>query len=333
MAHELLDGVAETTTHRDRDDLDRALARLLLQFLDTRSVTLLRLVEEDQVQRIVRQVSMSRQCVETDSLSTDEAAKLPALTGFAAGHECVTRNTIIQAKGTDGCPLTVFPVHGARAVVGLLVIETTVPLSVRETDLVRGILSILRNHLALLDYGELDTLTGLLNRKTLESHFDKLRQRMMAPHEPSWLALIDVDHFKSINDRYGHLFGDEVLLLVSQLMKRAFRGADQLFRFGGEEFVVILERASESGAQLVLERLRSAIGAHDFPQVGRVTVSVGYTQIDPRDVCTTCVERADSALYYAKSHGRNSVYCCEALIASGAIEARAKDQGTDIELF
>src|SRR6202011_3687326 len=102
-----------------------------------------------------------------------------------------------------------------------------------------------------------------------------------AAWEPSWLALIDIDRFKSINDGYGHLFGDEVLLLVSQLMKRSFRGADQLFRFGGEEFVVLLDRASEPGAQIVLERLRTTIGEHEFPQVGQVTISVGYTRIDP----------------------------------------------------
>ena len=148
---------------------------------------------------------------------------------------------------------------------------------------------------------------------------------------PFAYLFIDIDRFKSINDSYGHLFGDEVLLLVSQLMKRCFRGADQLFRFGGEEFVVLLDRASDAGAQIVLERLRATIEEYPFPQVGHVTISVGYTQVARHDVSTTCVERADAALYYAKSHGRNNVRNCEALVASGDIAAKSKD--SDVELF
>jgi diguanylate cyclase (GGDEF)-like protein len=346
MSHELLNSVAATTIHRDRDELDRAVGRLLLQFLELHSVTVLRLSDEGEISRIVR--CAGEQPGEVGPVCAAATSTLPALADFPVWRECALRNEVVQCIGADGRPMTVFPIHGARegathASHGLLVIEAASPLAQRETDLVQGILGILRNHLALLDYGELDSLTGLLNRKTFESHFDKLRQRiegLQGSHpdrsagpsgEPSWLALIDIDRFKSINDGYGHLFGDEVLLLVSQLMKRSFRGADQLFRFGGEEFVVLLDRASEPGAQIVLERLRATIGEYEFPQVGQVTISVGYTRIDPRDVSTTCVERADAALYYAKSHGRNNVQNCEALIAAGAITAKCNDG--DVELF
>src|SRR4029453_8016974 len=121
---------------------------------------------------------------------------------------------------------------------------------------------ILRNQLALLDYGECDTLTALLNRKTFETRFDKLRQRLRPrPDAPesegvSWLGLLDIDHFKAINDRHGHLFGDEVLLLVSRIMKNTLRGSDQLFRFGGEEFVIVLEDIGAVGAATAFERVR-----------------------------------------------------------------------------
>ncbi|MBV8806899.1 MAG: GGDEF domain-containing protein [Sinobacteraceae bacterium] len=331
MSHDLLNSVAATTTHRDRDELDRAVARLLLQFLELHSVTLLRLTEEGEIKRLVRLTAS--QAGSGIAAGGDELAPLPKLGDFPAWQQCALRNEIVQCSASGGRLMTVFPVSGTREAVGLLVLEALAPLSSRETDLVQGILGILRNHLALLDYGELDSLTGLLNRKTFESHFDKLRQRREGPArvEPSWLALIDIDRFKSINDGYGHLFGDEVLLLVSQLMRRSFRGSDQLFRFGGEEFVVLLDQASEPGAQIVLERLRASIEAYPFPQVGRVTISVGYTRIDWRDVGTTCVERADAALYYAKSHGRNNVQNCETLVAEGAITAKFKD--SEVELF
>jgi diguanylate cyclase (GGDEF)-like protein len=348
MNHELLDSVAATTAHRDRDDLDRAVALLLLRFLETQSVTVLRLMEDGKVTRVARRVSVTQATGLTGPASLDNVMDLPLLADFPDWQQCAHSNQVVRSKGNDDRLATIFPIHGSSDVVGLLVIESADPLSAREVGLVQGILAILRNHLALLDYGELDTLTGLLNRKTFEAHFHKLCDRLVQAEEssqvrntpdrrntnardPSWLALIDIDHFKSINDGYGHLFGDEVLLLVSRIMRRSLRGADHLFRFGGEEFVVVLDRASETGVGIVFERLRSAIEEHKFPQVGRVTISIGYTRIDPRDIATICVERADAALYYAKSHGRNNVRSWEELRLAGELNKQAGNG--DIELF
>jgi len=344
MTHDLLNSVAATTAHRDRDDLDRAVALLLLRFLETKSVTVLRVADDGTAKRVARRVNVSQS---GGPEPLDDTADLPVLADHPAWEECATKNQIVRyGSGAQRNLTTVFPIQGATDVVGLLVVETATPLNSREADLVQGILGIVKNHLALLDYGELDTLTGLLNRKTFESHFHKLCQRLMpadgpAPNgterrsadnrEPSWLALIDIDRFKSINDGYGHLFGDEVLLLVSRLMRRSLRGADHLFRFGGEEFVVVLDKASETGVNIVFERLRAAIEQHKFPQVGCVTISIGYTRINPHDISTTCVERADAALYYAKSHGRNNVRSWEALRAAGQVVTRAGVG--DIELF
>jgi diguanylate cyclase (GGDEF)-like protein len=127
------------------------------------------------------------------------------------------------------------------------------------------------------------------------------------------------------------LFGDEVLLLVSQLMKKCFRGTDQLFRFGGEEFVIVLDHATTEGVEVAFDRLREAIATFDFPQVGRVTISLGFSQIYPTDSPSTCVERADAALYYAKHHRRNNIRSYETLVAAG--ELSAKDGGENVELF
>jgi diguanylate cyclase (GGDEF)-like protein len=216
----------------------------------------------------------------------------------------------------------------------MLEVETGDGLQLRDAGLVEGILRIVKNHLALLDYGESDTLTGLLNRKTFESSFDKLRvaSGVVSSEQPSWLGVVDIDKFKSINDNFGHLFGDEVLLLVARLMKQAFRGADQLFRFGGEEFVVVLDRANAAGAQIAFNRLRAMIEEFKFPQVGRVTISLGYTHVDTHDAPGSCVERADAALYYAKHNGRNNVQHYETLIAEGKLKPKKSDV-SDIELF
>ena len=131
------------------------------------------------------------------------------------------------------------------------------------------------------------------------------------------LAVLDIDHFKRINDRLGHLYGDEVLLLFSRLMRECFRDNDLLFRFGGEEFVVVLHDIARSQAAAVFERFRRKLEGRAFPQVGTVTVSTGFVAIGAQDLPSTIIQQADAALYHAKHTGRNRVCCHEELIAAG----------------
>lgn len=344
MSDQLLDGVAQATSHRDRHELDREVVRLLLGFLNAESVALLRLADDGSSRQVLRRVCLASNG--TEAIVTEKDPPSWPLAENPDWHACIMKGEIVRLQDKPQHAVTLVPIRGEHEVNGLLVIQTCVALGKREIDLVAGILSIIRNHLALLDYGELDTLTGLLNRKTFERSFEKVRRRdhehQQTPasgaaaqdpalRESSWLALVDVDHFKSVNDGYGHLFGDEVLLLVSRLMKRSFRGADQLFRFGGEEFLVVLERTNEQGATIALERLRAAVAEYPFPQIGKVTISAGFTRIVPADVSTTCVERADEALYYAKKHGRNRMQNWEVLEAAG--EVADKPVQGDVELF
>ena len=203
----------------------------------------------------------------------------------------------------------------------------------RQAHDVLSLARIYGHQLRLLDYGELDSLTRLLNRKTFEETFDRLLQastrgceylggerRQADAAMPAWLCVIDIDHFKRVNDTFGHLFGDEVLLRMGELMRKTFRGGDRLFRFGGEEFVVILNAADQSMAAASFNRFRMSVEAHEFPQVGTVTCSIGFTQVSGMDVPTDVVGRADEALYYAKEHGRNQVCCYEQLVAEGEIK-------------
>jgi diguanylate cyclase (GGDEF)-like protein len=150
-------------------------------------------------------------------------------------------------------------------------------------------------------------------------------RRAARPGEHHWIAVADIDHFKNINDRFGHLYGDEVLILLSRIMMRSFRMEDRLFRFGGEEFVIVLSPCSPSNAQMVLERFRTAIEKYDFPQVGRVTISMGYTRIRSDDLPPVAVGRGDEALYYAKRNGRNRVCSYEQLAEAGDVKSTAPD--------
>ncbi len=138
-----------------------------------------------------------------------------------------------------------------------------------------------------------------------------------------WIAMVDIDFFKAVNHTHGHLIGDEVLLLMGQLMRNALRFGDRLFRFGGGEFVIVTSCDSEHHAGQALERVRRRAEQHAFPRVGRLTASIGFTRIAPSDSPGTALERADRAVYHAKSHGRNQVCSYADLVARGRLQARA----------
>ena len=156
------------------------------------------------------------------------------------------------------------------------------------------------------------------------------KRRLVDPPQ-YWLGVIDIDHFKSVNDRFGHLIGDEVLLLLSRVMRASFRFHDRLYRFGGEEFVVLLRCANEVDAMAALERFRRAVRDYPFPQVQRITVSIGFTDVRPGDTPNAAVERADRAVYHAKNHGRDQTHCQATLVAQGLLGDA--DRGSDMELF
>ena len=335
-APQLIDRVAETTSHRERGALDCAIVQMLVEFLDATSVALYQLLPDAAHIRMARRAGYERGSLQLRQRLPAELVELPKLADRQEWQECVEGRVPVHRVLTGRCSVSCFPVEEGSEVVGLLQIELTDPVSSRDARLVEGILRILRNQTALLDYGERDTLTRLLNRKTFESNFEKicgdLQEAISSPTQlHSWLGVLDIDHFKSINDTYGHVIGDEVLLLVSQIMQRTLRGGDQLYRFGGEEFVVVLENTNAAGAGIAFERIRAAIEQHCFPQAGKITASLGYTTIRRREAPTTCVERADAALYFIKRNGRNAVRCLEHLLESG--DLTFKDNSGDVELF
>ena len=167
-----------------------------------------------------------------------------------------------------------------------------------------------------IDYARLaatDPLTSLPNRR----FFDELCQldlnRFLRFGGVSSLLMIDLDHFKSINDTHGHAAGDEVLRRVSELGKSVIRTGDLLARWGGEEFVCLLPGTDEAGATIIAEKLRSAVEVSEIVVAGKtiqVTASVGVSTFDKEDQNVDRVLlRADKALYRAKREGRNRVSC------------------------
>jgi diguanylate cyclase (GGDEF)-like protein len=180
---------------------------------------------------------------------------------------------------------------------------------------------------------ETDPLTRLSNRRVFHSHLDAGVRRWSESGRPHFFAVLDIDHFKRINDGFGHLYGDEILVLFANLMRSTFRAGDLLYRFGGEEFVVIYGVEAGRNGQDALERFRRAVEAHTFPGIGRVTVSAGFTRIaDASTPAAILIDRADQAVYYAKGHGRNRVCSWDALVASGELQP-AQQANKDVTLF
>jgi diguanylate cyclase (GGDEF)-like protein len=352
----LVDHLAELTGLRDRDVLDVTLVGALRDLLQPRSAAIYRVVGEAPGQRWMTRARLADGDVsaQTDSLWAD-LSEFPALDEHADRAACLRRQEAFAIDGGAGGALAraYFPLANEFEAVGVLELHTDALLRPEEVRLVCSILRIYRNFQGLLDYSERDTLTGLLNRKTFDESFLRLLAggaATAAADEPAggadgrrlarqgsgrgtaWLGVIDIDHFKRVNDGHGHLIGDEVLLLMSRLMRATFRFHDHLFRFGGEEFVVLMRCGGEADAASAFERLRTNVEGFQFPQVGRITVSVGFCDLRPDDTPSAAFERADKAVYWAKQNGRNRVAHHAELVARGLV-AEASMENKDAELF
>jgi diguanylate cyclase (GGDEF)-like protein len=156
----------------------------------------------------------------------------------------------------------------------------------------------------------IDPLTQVFNRGTYNMEIDQMIKKFKRYKNPAALIIIDIDHFKTFNDDYGHKVGDAVLALVASVIKGAVRDTDMVFRYGGEEFVVLLDNLDLKNALTVAEKVRAQIESHHLTNkenVLNVTVSIGLSCFKEGDIETSVFERADKALYQGKQNGRNRV--------------------------
>ena len=198
----------------------------------------------------------------------------------------------------------------------------------------RALVAVARKYYERLVDGETDPLTRLANRRLFQAHLEAGVRRWSSAGHAYYFAMLDLDHFKKINDQFGHLYGDEILVHFANLMRATFRSGDQLYRFGGEEFVVVyrVEPPDLSG-EPTLERFRKAVESYEFPGAAKVTVSIGFTRVaDASTPAAMLIDRADEALYYAKANGRNRVCSWDALVAAGELKYKETPKG-DVTLF
>lgn len=168
-----------------------------------------------------------------------------------------------------------------------------------------------------------DGLTGIANRRTFEGWLEAECSRSSRYHTPLALLLLDVDHFKSLNDNYGHQAGDDILRMMGHLLATTSRNTDLVARYGGEEFVVVLVNTDRDAARVAAERLRARIEATRWPHRA-LTVSIGISSWAPgTNTAPELISQADKALYFSKKQGRNqATHSLDIAFAEQAVAAR-----------
>jgi len=333
----LLKHMVDMTGHRDHTMLDISVIAAVAELASATQARVLTIVNVRgqlyvRPRATIERGQPARMEENTDPSNVGEpVSKFPALARCLAMHE--SNADTVTAEGEHILWLPIW--MGDKADTCLEIVNPT-PYTSETIHIIGGIVSVYRNFQNLLDYSERDSLTGLLNRKTFDDQLAKMLQasaelelpavppdghERRVPHEKErqWLAVVDVDHFKAVNDKFGHLYGDEVLILIANLLQSSFRAQDRVFRFGGEEFVVLLRSSTLENAKKIIERFRMNVEQHVFPQVGQVTVSVGFVSISAYEAPVIILGRADQALYYAKSHGRNLACHYDELVSGGLL--------------
>lgn len=345
----LIKHMLDMTGHRDHQQLEASTLLTLQQVTGSHHVRMLALVEGGE------QIVLRQQALFIDGkivcfdMTEEGAEKDQSISCYPVLLNCI-QNWKSHAKETmqDGGYRVWLPIWFNGKVGSCIELIRKKAYTKKNLELIEGILGVFRNFDSLLDYSERDLLTGLLNRKTFEKQFSKTQsfggeqeatqlgqndRRHSAETRQHWLAVIDIDFFKRINDQFGHLYGDEVLILLASIMNASFRSHDKIFRFGGEEFVVLVHSATRENAHIIMDRFRGTVESHRFPQVGKVTVSIGFTRFLPKESPIAVIDHADQALYYAKSHGRNQTCHYESLVESGRLPGESKVETAPIDYF
>lgn len=346
----ILQNLVEMTGHRDHLRLEVSVLSTLRDLAGTLDVRALEVFAHDNALHVRPRTWLENDAWVSSSLEATRdprstpLSQLPELFACVAERDGSARATIGPARYRLWLPVWI-----QDKVTSCLEITQTRPFTPPKIDVIMGVFHVYQNYQSLLDYSERDALTGLFNRKTFDEQFarqagfsdsippagetdDENPGERLPPSESArhWLAVVDIDHFKQVNDRFGHLYGDEVLILVANILRNSFRSHDRIFRFGGEEFVVLLRSTTLETAHRVFNRFRTTVESHPFPQVGKITVSLGFVSTE-QGAPVEILGQADQALYYAKEHGRNRVCYYDDLIASG--ELAAKVSNDDVELF
>jgi diguanylate cyclase (GGDEF)-like protein len=354
----LTEHIIKLTDHRDRELLELTISKALIDLLRIDRVVIARVVSEGGVKRWLDVASLdSRGGGKVVDPMRVDFQTLRLLENERERFRCVqTRSNVELAwAGEEGPRITCIPLFSdsRNEDEGIVEIHSGSALNQGQMEVVNDVLHVFRNMFNLLAYSDRDALTGLLNRKSLDDSFYSAvleemghmleadvgalpsnvlpvseRRHRVPPNY--WLGTVTVDNFGALSEKGGHLIAEEVLLLVARIMNNTFRTYDRIYRFGGEQFAVLMHCPDEALVLAAFERFRANMEKFVFPQVGRVTSSSGFTRITPDDSPSTALERAERAVDYSQHHGFNQVFSHDELVRKGVFEGVAKVGAVDL---
>lgn len=350
----LTEHLIKLTDHRDRNLLELTLAKALIDLVPIQRVLIARVASEDSQKRWLDVVSLDARGggKVIDPLRINFQA-LPMLADASDRLRCLESRAKVEVAwaGEEGPRITYLPLFSTSQAEdqGVLEIHSAASLTEDELETIGQLHHIYRNMYTLLAYSDRDALTGLLNRKSLDDAFysavleeldgvqdaakdaaapGKERRHRVPPNY--WLGTIVIDNFGLLSDKHGHLIMEEVTLLVARLMNNTFRTHDRLYRFGGDQFAVLFHCPDEALAFGAFERMRMNVEKFNFPQVGRVTVSSGFSRVLADDSPSTSLERSEQAVDFVQKNGGDKVCSHLDLVRRGFFGDVPRTGGVDI---
>jgi diguanylate cyclase (GGDEF)-like protein len=325
----LIEHIVKLTDHRDRDLLELTLSKALIDLLPIVRIVIARVMREDGDRRWLEVARLDAKgggkVIDPTRVDFQSLVKLE---DAGDRFKCLeSRNRVeIAWAGPDGPRINMLPLYSSSRSddEGVIELHSDSALSPEALAMVDHLRRIYRNMYSLLEFSDRDAMTGLLNRKSLEDAFysavledldeavssaqisagaeQERRHRVPANY---WLGSAIVDNFGLINAKHGLMVAEEVLSLVARVMNNTFRTYDRLYRFGGEHYGVLMHCPDEALVLAAFERFRVNVEKFKFPQVGRVTVSCGFTSVMENDSPSSALDKTQRAVDFAKRSGGN----------------------------
>ncbi len=297
-----------------KDDLKSLVAQMYNELLD--NIDSQKEPDKEQVVTYLQNAVMTIQNINEDELNSVEHAKL----AFTNAYKEIATRTLSSYKNTNNRFEKLTKIH-EKAVQSCEHQLIDLP-SIKdkfdeiqnhmsqEVKRANNIINKLSTQVKELEStSNLDPLTKIFNRRALDTYMTNLCDKTELQHELH-LLLLDVDDFKQINDTYGHIAGDKILIFIANLLRKALRDGDKVFRYGGEEFLIVLNRIDTDTCQTIARRILKLISSNQLFYKGQainVTMSIGSTIYYPEDTPETLINRADKALYKSKNGGKNQM--------------------------